>query len=73
MIQWGRYTPASSNWVGDNVLVNFPVTFASTPFLTTTGGPGGSYHPGAENVSNKSFRTGYDHNQPTTWIAIGTI
>lgn len=71
LIQWGRYIPSS--WYGDGILINFPIQFKSTPFMAVTGGAGADFHPCAEGVNNKSFRTGYDHQTPTSWIAIGII
>lgn len=71
LIQWGRYKP--SNWAGTSVRINFPIQFAKIPFIATAGGRGGDYNPAAISVTAKSFITGYDNGQPTTWIAFGTV
>lgn len=41
--------------------------------MATGGGHGGSFHPSADDVTEASFKTGYDNGDPTTWIAVGTI
>ena len=36
-------------------------------------GGGGDYHPSAEKLTKESFETGFDHSEPTSWIAVGSI